>query len=64
MLQDVALPLAARYGADAWELVLGYDQQRLMSGRAGSAVAVAAREAEREPQQTRTAARVLEAVGQ
>lgn len=39
MLDDVALPLAARYPDDAWELVLGYDQQRAMSARAGDATA-------------------------
>jgi hypothetical protein len=39
MLDDVALPLAARYPDDAWELVLGYDQQRAMSARAGAATA-------------------------
>jgi hypothetical protein len=48
MLEDVALPLAARYPADAWEIVLGYDQQKHLSGRAGLAVERAAREAERE----------------
>ena len=46
MLDDVALPLAAQYPADAWELVLGYDQQWLMSARAGAAVARSVREAE------------------
>jgi hypothetical protein len=46
MLHDVALPLAARYPEHAWELLLGYDQQRLMSARAGAAVARAAREAD------------------
>jgi hypothetical protein len=46
MLDDVALPLVAQYPADAWELVFGYDQQRLMSDRAGAAVARAAREAD------------------
>lgn len=50
MLHDVALPLAERYAKDAWELVFGYDQQRLMSGRAGAAIARAAREAEQETQ--------------
>jgi hypothetical protein len=39
-------PLAARYPDHAWELLLGYDQQRLMSARAGAAVARAAREAD------------------
>jgi hypothetical protein len=47
MLDDVALPLIAKYPADAWELVLGYDQQWLLSARAGQAVARAAREADR-----------------
>ena len=47
MLDDIALPLARRYPNDAWELVLGYDQQRLLSERAGAAVAAAAREADR-----------------
>jgi hypothetical protein len=42
MLEEVALPLAARYPADAWEIVLGYDQQRVMSARAGAATAAAA----------------------
>jgi hypothetical protein len=46
MLEDVALPLAAMYERDAWELLLGYDQQKLMSDRAGAAVARAAREAD------------------
>jgi hypothetical protein len=46
MLDDVALPLVEQYPADAWELVFGYDQQRLMSDRAGAAVARAAREAD------------------
>jgi hypothetical protein len=39
MLNDVALPLAQRYPQDAWELLLGYDQQRHMSARAGAATA-------------------------
>lgn len=47
MLDDIALPLARRYPANAWELVLGYDQQRLFSERAGAAIAAAAREADR-----------------
>ncbi|WP_375515546.1 iron-containing redox enzyme family protein [uncultured Nostoc sp.] len=45
MLDDVALPLAERYPNDAWELVLGYDQQKLMSDRAGIAVVRSIREA-------------------
>jgi hypothetical protein len=47
MLNDIALPLALRYPVQAWELVLGYDQQRLFSERAGAAVAAAARLADR-----------------
>lgn len=39
MLDDVALPLAKRYEECAWEILLGYDQQRLISIRAGRAVA-------------------------
>jgi hypothetical protein len=47
MLDDIALPLAKQYPAHAWELVLGYDQQRLFSERSGAAVATAARVADR-----------------
>ena len=36
MLNDVALPLIERYPTDAWEIVLGYDQQRYISARAGT----------------------------
>lgn len=46
MLYDVALPLAAKYPGEAWEIALGYDQQRFMSDRAGEAVEREAREAE------------------
>lgn len=38
MLDDVALPLAERYPNQAWELVLGYDQEKWMGDRAGAAV--------------------------
>ncbi|HEX8492063.1 MAG TPA: iron-containing redox enzyme family protein [Pyrinomonadaceae bacterium] len=47
MLHDVALPLAAKYSNEAWEIMLGYDQQKLMSARAGASVERSAREAER-----------------
>lgn len=47
MLNDVALPLARLYPQHAWELVLGYDQQRLFSERASGAVAHASYEADR-----------------
>lgn len=38
MLDSVALPLAEKYPDDAWELVLGYDQEKLMGDRAAKAV--------------------------
>jgi len=40
MLTDVALPLADKYPDDAWELVLGYDQEKLLGDRAAAAVMV------------------------
>jgi hypothetical protein len=48
MLHDVALPLAKMYPAAAWEIMLGYDQQRFISDRAGESVARAVRAAELE----------------
>ena len=38
MVDEVAIPLVDRYPQDAWELVLGYDQAKLMGDRAGAAV--------------------------
>lgn len=38
MLHQVALPLAEMYPNEAWELLLGYDQEKYMSDRAGDAV--------------------------
>lgn len=38
MLDDVALPLVERYPEDAWELLLGYDQEKWLGDRAGLAV--------------------------
>jgi len=38
MLDDVALPLAKEYPENAFELVLGYDQEKFMASRAGAAV--------------------------
>jgi hypothetical protein len=38
MLDDVALPLAKQYEESAWKILLGYDQQRFFSARAGKAV--------------------------
>ncbi|WP_349262677.1 iron-containing redox enzyme family protein [Allocoleopsis sp.] len=46
MLQDVALPLADKYPEDAWELVLGYDQEKWMGDRAGAAIIQAVKQAE------------------
>lgn len=46
MLDDVALSLAELYPNEAWELVLGYDQQKLMSDRAAGAVVRSIRQAE------------------
>jgi hypothetical protein len=46
MLDDVALPLAEQYPDEAWELVLGYDQEKLIGERAGVAVVRSIREAE------------------
>lgn len=46
MLDDVALPLAEQYPNDAWELVLGYDQEKYMSDRAGAAVVRSIRKVE------------------
>ncbi len=38
MLEDVALPLIDQYPEQAWEMVWGYEQQRLMGDRAGKAI--------------------------
>ena len=48
MLHDVALPLAAQYPAEAWEIVLGYDQQKFFSERSGAAIERSVRSAECE----------------
>jgi len=46
MLNEVALPLINHYKASAWEIVLGYDQQRLLSNRAVQAIAKSVRQSE------------------
>jgi len=46
MVDDVALPLIDRYPKVAWEIVWGYDQQRIISSRASQAIARSVREAE------------------
>lgn len=48
MLDEVALPLVQRYPNDAWELVLGYAQQRFMGDCAGEAVVREVKLADRE----------------
>ena len=48
MLNDVALPLAAQYRDHAHEIVLGYDQQKFMSERAGTAVTSAVKSADND----------------
>ncbi|MDX2096885.1 MAG: iron-containing redox enzyme family protein [Leptolyngbyaceae cyanobacterium bins.59] len=47
MLHEAALPLAKMYPQFAWELVLGYDQEKLMGDRAGDAVIQAVKQAEK-----------------
>lgn len=46
MLQEVALPLAQMYPANAWEIALGYDQEKLIGDRAGIAIIKAIQTAE------------------
>lgn len=46
MLDAVASPLAEMYSDEAWQLVLGYDQEKLMGDRAGAAIVRSARQAE------------------
>jgi hypothetical protein len=52
MLERVALPLAKMYPGNASELVLGYDQQRFMSDRAGKATAEEVKQVDRADQVT------------
>ena len=46
MIDDVALPLVDMYPDDAWQIVLGYDQEKFMGDRAGAAVVRSIRQAE------------------
>ncbi|MEC4816639.1 MAG: iron-containing redox enzyme family protein [Scytonema sp. PMC 1069.18] len=48
MLDGVALPLAEMYPNHAWELLLGYDQEKFMGDRAAQAVVGSIREAEQQ----------------
>jgi hypothetical protein len=50
MLEEVALPLVDKYPADAWEILLGYDQEKLLGDRAGAAVIRAVQAAEQARQ--------------
>ncbi|MFQ5481654.1 MAG: iron-containing redox enzyme family protein, partial [Nitrospinaceae bacterium] len=47
MLDDVALPLIERYEDLAWQMVLGYDEQKKFNRRAGKAVYRSIREVEK-----------------
>ncbi|MFS8120640.1 MAG: hypothetical protein ACMG55_19450 [Microcoleus sp.] len=47
MLDEVAIPLADKYPQEAWELVLGYDQEKSIGDRAGAAVVRSIQAAER-----------------
>lgn len=38
MVEDVAVPLIDHYGSDGWEVVFGYDQEKMMGERAGAAL--------------------------
>lgn len=44
MMDDVVLPLVQRYPDHAWEIVLGYDQEKSMGDRASAAVVRSIRE--------------------
>jgi Iron-containing redox enzyme len=46
MLHQAALPLVDKYPEYAWELLLGYDQEKWMSDRAGAAIIQAVKQAE------------------
>jgi hypothetical protein len=48
MLEQVSLPLVDLYPNEAWELVLGYDQEKYMGDRAGAAVIKAIQAAEQD----------------
>lgn len=47
MLEEVALPLSELYPELAWQIVLGYDQEKFMGDRAGAAVIQAIKTAEK-----------------
>ena len=47
MMDDVTLPLVDRYPQEAWEIVLGYDQEKYLGDRASAAVVRSIRAATR-----------------
>lgn len=55
MLHDVAMPLAAKYPGEAWEILLGYDQQKFISERSGGSIVRSVRAAEAEASRQETA---------
>jgi hypothetical protein len=46
MFDDVALPLVDKYPQDAWQILLGYEQQKLLNSRSAKAVIQAVKEAD------------------
>lgn len=46
MLEDVALPLIEMYGDTAWQMVMGYEEQKRFNWRAGKSTVLAIKEAE------------------
>ncbi|MBM0740726.1 iron-containing redox enzyme family protein [Phormidium sp. CLA17] len=46
MVQNVTLPLTEMYAAEAWQMILGYDQEKLMGDRASEAVVRVIRQGE------------------
>ncbi|PZV09141.1 MAG: hypothetical protein DCF22_19040 [Leptolyngbya sp.] len=46
MVQNVTLPLSEMYTAEAWQMILGYDQEKLMGDRASEAVVRVIRQGE------------------
>ena len=48
MLNNVALPLVEKYPEDAWELVMGYDQQKFLSARAKASIVASIQKYESE----------------
>ncbi|KAM3102932.1 iron-containing redox enzyme family protein [Phormidesmis sp. 146-12] len=47
MIQNVTLPLIDMYPAQAWQMILGYDQEKLMGDRASEAVVRVIRQGEK-----------------